>query len=454
MRRRQHAVVIGASMSGLFAARVLSEEFDKVTVLDRDGLPDGVAQRRGVPQGRHAHALLPRGRQVLDELFPGLTDELIAMGAPTTHNLDELHFEVLGHVLSQHHVDDPDPEMWSIQASRPLLEGRVRDRIRALGTVELRDGVAVSAPRISPDRSRVVGVEMTPSAGGDLELLPADLVVDASGRSGRAVTWLSKWGYDAPPVEEVPVRVSYVSQLLRMPEGRSLKRQYIVGPRPGRPVGLALFAMEDRTWVLTVICMGEQRCATQHQAMLDTVLPLVPDELREALPLAEELTEPVAFGYPTSRRHRYEKASRLPHGFLVTGDAVCSFNPIYGQGMTVAAVEAMALRRALQGDDRHLARTFFRGAARPVAAAWQLATGSDLAMPELGLTVPRQARVANAWVDRMLRAAGRDDDAAVAFLRVTSLIDPPAALFRPRAVARVVRPRTSAELVGGRHAMA
>lgn len=444
MRRRSHAVVIGASMSGLLAARALADEFERVTVLERDELPEGIDQRPGVPQGRHVHALLARGRQVLDELFPGFSDELVDAGATTVRDLDQLHFEVLGHLLSQQPHDEPDPDLWSLQATRPLLEGTVRARLRRHGNVVFRDGFAVRSPLPSVDWSRVIGLEGTPADGGPTEVIPADLVVDASGRSGRAVGWLREWGYPTPDLDEMKVRVSYVSQLLHLEPDARLRKMYLVGPRPGRPEGMALFACENGTWVLTVVGMGERRCAADHASMLAATARLAPPELRDALPRAAELSDPVAFAYPVTRRLHYERMTRFPTGFAVTGDAICSFNPIYGQGMTVAAVEALALRDALRLEDRLVARAFFRAAARPVGTAWQLATGSDLGLPEVAEAVghvPTSVRAANAWVNRVLRAAEHDQEVATAFLRVTSLVDAPTALFRPHTARHVLRPR-------------
>jgi len=203
MERREHAVVIGASVSGMLAARVLAEEYDGVTVLDRDELPEGVENRRGVPQGPHPHALLARGRQIFDDFFPGLCDELLAGGAPLLTDMDDFQLEVLGHKLCQDRHDVPDPELMSVQPSRAFLESCVRARLRRVGNVEVRDRFTVRSPVLSPDNARTVGVAGSPADGAAEEVLPADLVVDASGRASRAPTWLRDWGYPEAAVDEV-----------------------------------------------------------------------------------------------------------------------------------------------------------------------------------------------------------------------------------------------------------
>lgn len=431
--RRDHAVVIGASMAGLLAARVLSDNYRKVTVIERDTLPTHWANRPGVPQGRHVHTLLSRGCQTVERLFPGISAELQEGGAPVFGDLSEIRFEVSGHLLSR----EPHAGERLVQASRPFLEGRVRARVAQLPNVTLRDSCTVIGPMHTEDRTRVTGVHLAGEEG--TEALAADLVVDASGRGARTPAWLEQLGYARPPEDELKVKVSYVSQQVRLPSGHGVERLVLHTLRPGRPVGFGLFAYENDTWTLTVIGLGDAAPAVDREAALAAIRPFADADVYDALAASIALSEPVAYRYPATRRRRYEKLRHFPDGLLVTGDAVCSFNPVYGQGMTVAAIEADALEAALSGPDAGLSRRFFKSIAKPVDAAWQLATGADLALPEIEAPRTRQVRMVNAWVERVLTAAETDADVAEAFVRVSGLVDPPYALFRPRLVASVLR---------------
>ena len=182
------AVVIGASMAGLLAARVLADSYGQVTVIDRDELPETPTHRRGVPHGRHIHALAARGQQVLEELFPGLTAELVADGAPAGDMLTDARFYLSGHRLRQAHTG-----LMLLCASRPFLEGHVRARVRALPNVRFLDRCDVVGLATTPDGRRVTGVRVLRRADGSAEeLLGADLVVDASGRGSRTPAWLER----------------------------------------------------------------------------------------------------------------------------------------------------------------------------------------------------------------------------------------------------------------------
>ena len=203
-----HAVVLGASMAGLLAARVLADAYGQVTVIDRDQLPEASTHRRGVPHGRHAHALLARGQQALEELFPGLTAELIAQGAPVGDLLANGRWYVSGHRLRQAPIG-----LVTLSASRPLLEGYVRARVRALPNLRFLDSHDIVGLAATPDGRRVTGVRVLRGADGSAEeLIGADLVVDATGRGSRTPIWLQALGYARPETEQVRVGLGYATR--------------------------------------------------------------------------------------------------------------------------------------------------------------------------------------------------------------------------------------------------
>ena len=437
---REHAVVLGASMGGLLAARVLADFFRTVTVVERDVLPDDPADRRGVSQGRHAHLLLPRGAQILEELFPGLLDGLVIDGAPVLDDgdLSRFHFSFGGHEMLRSGTAAFDHKaMATYLPSRPLLECHVRRRLQAMGNVTFLEGRDAAGLTSTADRHRVTGVRVVNRNDGSEVKLAADLVVDAMGRGAHTPAFLERLGYGRPAEDHVVTHTTYVSQLLQIAPGTLREGIVLVGPVPGRPTGMALFGCENATWLFTVVGMVGREPPRDRAGMIAFAQEFGPSHVLAAVRDAEPLGKVARHQMPSSQWRRYGKMRRFPDGLVVFGDAVCSFNPIYGQGMTVAALEASALRECLRRGDRHLARRFFKAAAKPIAAAWQLAAGGDLALPDVTGPRPLSVRVVNAYVNWVLTACESDAVVSGQFAKVNALIDLPSQLFHPAVICRV-----------------
>jgi 2-polyprenyl-6-methoxyphenol hydroxylase-like FAD-dependent oxidoreductase len=428
------AVVLGASLAGLLAARVLTDAYAQVTVIDRDQLPPTSTNRRGVPHGRHAHAVLARGQQALEELFPGLTAELVAHGVPAGDMLANARLYLSGHRLRQAHTG-----LVLLGASRPFLEGHVRASVRGLPNLTIVDrcqGIGLA----TTDGRRVTGVRALRQADGNAEeVLGADLVVDATGRGSRTPTWLEALGYPRPRTEQVRIGLGYATRTYRLPPN-ALGGDLAVlhGLTPQQPRGGVLQALEDGRWMLTLAGILGDHPPTDPDGFLAFARSLWFPDIYQAVRGAEPLDDPVAFRFPASVRHRYERLDRFPDGLLVMGDAVSSFNPIYGQGMTVAAAEALTLHRHLERDIEPQPRRFFRDLARVVDVPWDIAVGGDLGFPGVQGRRTAKVRLLNAYLARLHAAAAHDADLASAFLRVAGLVAPPQSLLRPGIAVRVL----------------
>jgi 2-polyprenyl-6-methoxyphenol hydroxylase-like FAD-dependent oxidoreductase len=433
----EHAVVLGASMAGLLAARVLADHFETVTVVERDTLHDIAETRRGVPQGRHLHGLLMRGAQALEELFPAILDDLVGDGAPhfDGSDLSRLHFCMNGHLSVR---SGSSEYIQSYTPSRPLLECHVLRRVRAIDNISVLDGHDVVDVIATPQRDRVIGVNVACRNGGEPSELRSDLVVDATGRGTRTPATLERFGYPRPAEDQVAVNLKYSSQLIRLPPDALKEIGFIVSPVPGRPKGFALARLEHDSWMVTVFGMAGNDPPDSFARMCDFAKPFAPAHAMAALRSGTPLGGPAQHRFPSSRWYRYDRAKRLPEGLLAVGDAVCSFNPIYAQGMTVAALEALVLRDCLSRGTADLPRRFFRASAKPIRQAWQQAAGGDLSLPEIDGLPPLSTRLLNPYLDRILTAAEYDISVFEQFIRVAWLVDPPARLLRPAMIARAI----------------
>jgi 2-polyprenyl-6-methoxyphenol hydroxylase-like FAD-dependent oxidoreductase len=436
----EHALVLGGSMAGLLAARVLSDFYKTVSIVERDELGDDPVSRRGVPQGRLIHALSSRGSQILDELFPFFLDDLGEAGVPSWRDGDfsKLSLSLGGHRLVRSGKSALDPISMQFP-SRPLLECNVRRRVRDIANVTMLDGHDLLGLTATPSRDRVTGARVTCRGTGDESAIAADLVIDATGRGSRTPVFLEELGFGRPPEDELTVQLAYAAQLLRLPQGAVGEYFTAVMPVPGRPRMLGLIGYEHDTWMFAVGGMAGLEPPRQRAEMLEFIADFAPAQVLSAVRDAEPLGEVAHYRVPSNRWRRYDAMHRAPDGLLVCGDAVCSFNPIYGQGMTVAAVEALVLRDCLNRGTRNLPRRFYRAGAKKVRVAWQTAVGSDLALPEIVGPRPLSMRISNACLEKVLTAAETDADVAQHFLRVVGMIDGPARLLRPGFVGRVVK---------------
>ena len=437
----ERAVVLGASMAGLLAARVLSEFYGTVTLVERDVLPEAAAHRRGVPQGRHMHALWSSGSHALGQLFPGLLDELVAAGANVLDegDLSQASMRVRGHELNRSTAFTDPASVVVYLASRPFLESHVRRRVRAIANVTILDGYDVVAP-VATDPHHITGARVVNRNAGEETVLDAELVVDAMGRAARTPAFLENLGFGRPVEQRSSGGpLSYSSQLLAIPAGVITEKVTGVLPVPGQSDGGGLLAYEDGTWLLTVARLAGREPPTDLAGVISLTAQFAPPSLVAALRAAEPIGDVSVFRFPGGVWRRYDKMRRFPAGLLVFGDAICSFNPIYGQGMTVAVREAVALRDCLANDARtDLSRRFFRAAAKQIRPVWLLNQLNDYSLWQIDGRPSVLKRMMSWEMDKAISATANDAVLTEAVFRVMNLVDPPTRLLHPFLMARMV----------------
>lgn len=441
------AVVVGGSIAGLLAARVLADHFDHVVVVERDAYPRSPAPRPGVPQAPHLHALLVRGLRIVEALFPGIGAELREAGA---HPID------VGQEVAW-----LTPAGWGLPFrsglemlafSRPLLDATLHRRVSALPNVALLEGYDVTGLVASKRRGAVAGLSLRrrgEGRGTGLATLDADLVVDASGRRSRAPDWLEALGYPRPAETVINAYLGYASRFFRAPAGheeRGWKAAFIQAAPPERKRGGVLFPVEGDRWLFTLVGGGRDYPPTDEAGFAAFVESLASPIFRDAVRDAEPVSAITGYRGTENRLRHFERMREWPEGLVVIGDALCAFNPVYGQGMTVAAMGAEALGEALAGRGgaaplpRGFARRLQRRLAKVVALPWALATGEDCRYAETtGGSPGLAAKLMQRYVDAVVALTTRDAVVRRTWLAVFNMLEPPSRLFRPAIALRVAR---------------
>lgn len=439
----QHAIVIGSSMAGLLASRVLSDHFEQVTVIERDRLPQEVQARKGVPQGRHVHILLHRGASVMQEFFPDLFPSLIQNGSVPIDTVADFHWFNFGAWKARFKSG-----ITFYCQSRPLLEGYVRQRVAARSNVRFFDACEVVKLNANADATRITGVQVRHRDGEQPEeMLSADLVVDASGRGSQTPQWLAALGYDQVEESIIKVDVGYATRIYRRPDQTRFDRNVLAiysTPPAGKHAGV-LAPIEENRWIVTLMGWVRDYPPDNEADFLTFARSLPQPDLYEAIKDAEPLTPIAIHKFPANRRRHYERL-RLPEGFVALGDAVCSFNPVYGQGMTAAALEADMLNTCLyqqrkshtRGDISGFSLRFQKKIKSIVDTFWLLASSEDFRYPETQGKRPLGLHLLNNYARRVHELSTFDPQVTLLLYQVLQAIKPPTALFSPPMLAKVI----------------
>lgn len=442
----EHAIVIGGSIAGLTAARVLSNHFAHVTVIERDEMPDGNTFRKGTPQGRHAHIILQRGQMILEQLFPGLRAELLAAGAERMSVGTDLAFR-----LPTGWLPSFSSEMEIIGASRRLLDYAVYQRLAKETTITIRQNTDVLALCTDNARQHVTGLQVTDRENGRVEEISANLIVDASGRSSKAPEWLAQLGYQPPSELRVNAFPGYATCLYEKPSNfnKPWKAIYIMPSPPELSRGGVILPMEGGGWQVTLIGIGRDYPPTDEQGFLEFAHSLNSPDIYEAIKDAKPLTAPYGYRRAENRLRQFDQLPAYLEGFLAIGDAVYALNPVYGQGMTLASIASLLLDTCLtehkaqhsQGDFDGLAASFQKRLGKELIAPWQQATNEDMRWPE---TEGKQnlspvMRFMNNYLKQVMQAMPGSVKVTDAFYRVQHMIAPPTTLMRPDVILAVIK---------------
>jgi 2-polyprenyl-6-methoxyphenol hydroxylase-like FAD-dependent oxidoreductase len=436
----RQALVVGAGMGGLTAARVLADHFEHVLVLERDALPERAEDRPGVPQGRHVHALLAGGQQALCDLFTGFERDLVRMGAvPIRAGLD-VRVERPGY--------DPFPQRdlgFDAHAqSRAQLELAVRRRVQSHVSIEVRQQCRVQELVARADGAAVKGARYT-TASGTNETIETDLIVDASGRGTPTLDLLESIGRPSPDETAIGVDVAYSTAVFAIPDDAPTDwKGVFCFPRPPSSRGSLLLPMEDDRWIVTLAGRHGDRPPGDLPGFIAYAETLRCPTIHRAIRHARPLGDVVRYGFPASAHRRYDRLEAFPGGLLPLGDAVCRFNPVYGQGMSVAAQEACALRRFLtaRANERDpldgLAAAFLAETDALIETPWAQAAIPDFIHPETRGERPANFEQTLRFGLALTKLMARDPAVHRLAAEVQNLLKPRSVYFEPEFMQRVM----------------
>lgn len=446
----KNAIVIGASFTGLLAARVLLKHFEKVTIIERDLLSDKPQIRSGVPQSMHVHALLTRGERILEKLFPGIGIQLSEAGAPTVDWVKD--WSIFGPLGQAPRFDSG---LVGHAVSRVLLEWLIRNRLAEYDNLQILDQSQLIEFLANKDKSKITGVkirsrtEVGQQTDYQLRELDADLVVDTTGRKSSLPERLKALGYQAPQKSVVNPFISYATRWYQCPDnfqldwrGLSLLHHPMDSNRLGN-----IYSIEGNRWIVTLGGIGKDQPPNDEEGFLEFARNMRNTTIYDAIKEAKPLTPVYSYRKIENRLYHYEKLSRFPEGLLVLGDAVCALNPTFAQGMTLAGLGALTLDECLHQQFSNgsrnvngLGKKFQKKLAKINRISWIMVTGEDLRWSTTeGGKLNLFARLMHRYIDAVMTLAFNDENMFRILMEVDHKVKPIMAMFHPNISLRVLR---------------
>jgi flavin-dependent dehydrogenase len=439
----KHAIVIGGSIAGMITARVLAEQFDHVTIIERDALSMSNDFRKGVPQGKHPHILLKRGELVLNQLFPGFSDELESNGALPVNFGADVRWFTLGEWRPRY-----DSEIVILASSRPLLENTIRGRLAVHPKVRFLDDLEVAGLATNVDKTQATGVRVISRHTRAEAVIEADFVVDASGRESQAPEWLEELGYVPPQETKINAYAGYATRIFQRRHDVDFKVLYVQPNAPTQSRGAIIIPMEGNRWHVSLIGMSGDYPPIDEAGFMEFARSLPTPDIYEALKDAEPIGNIVGFRKGENRLYHYDALPRYLENFVLLGDSVYALNPVYGQGMSVAAMAAEVLAETLRtqisayGTLTGVAEKFQKKLGEVIAMPWQMATGEDLRWPTTtggeNIIPDPAAMLMGNYLGKLMVAANHNPNVLDALLHVQNMIASPELFFRPDIVLQVV----------------
>ena len=446
---QDRAVVIGGSIAGMLAARVLADYYASVTVVDTDTLPNQPQPRKGVPQSVQPHVLFAKGYRILEELFPGIDAELSSAGALSIDWLREFHLFVYGGWSAN---TTSASEIISCTCSRPLLEWAIRRRVLEIPNIEIIAKHRATGLLRASDGDRVTGIRLRPVGEGTESELVGRLIVDASGRRSQAPQWLESAGFTPPAETVVNPFLGYATRRYRAPAAFDADwKIMLISQSPPDNTRLGYLArIEAGEWIATLGGYSKDFPPLDDEGFLAFARSLPSQRFYEAIASAEPVSPTYAHRATANRLYHYEKI-QLPQGFVAIGDAVCALCPIYGQGMTMSAMGAIALRDWLrQGNSSHLdnldTSDFQKRLAKNNSLAWTIATTQDLGFPKTEQHPTSNSNRSSdklgkfmRWYNRQLmKGTSSRPELHALMLEVGQMLKSPLAFYHPTTIWRVL----------------
>lgn len=444
LKTQQQAIVIGGSIAGLLTARVLTDYFTQVTIIERDRFPDKPEPRSGVPQSHQLHVLLTQGYRILNQLFPGLEEELAVWDVSKLNWTADFKWLLPGGWSPRFPSD-----LKSQACSRNLLEFLLRKRLAAYNNLEFKEKTIVTGLLLNPNRTAVAGVKLRDPDGTETQLT-AQFVVDASGRNSQTPQWLKSLGYEAPQETIVNAFLGYASRWYQSVGNEPLDYQvlYLMPQAPHQSRGGVLYQVESNRWIVCLIGVGRDYPPTNEAGFLEFAQSLNNSAVCEAIKNAQPISPIYRYQGTENRLRHYERLSRFPDNFIVIGDAVCVFNPVYGQGMTVAGLAALVLDQCFQQhtksnsnpDLKNLGKQFQKKLALANKMPWLMATGEDLRWSTTEGEQPNlMTRFLQWYIEQVIFLASERAEVYQAFMEVIHLTKPSTIFFRPSILWQVMK---------------